>query len=77
MPAALVVPFRKSKGLQPEAKHNLIWGWFRLVLGLTQMSAAAAAILTFFAVGLEWRTWALMGIGLSASVLSRWIYRGR
>ncbi len=77
MPAGLLLPYRKRKPLEPEVKHNLVWGWFRLLLGMTQMMGASAAILSFFAVGLNWHTWVLLGIGLTASIISRCLYRGR
>jgi hypothetical protein len=75
MAVAVALPFRKRKTIPLEAKPVLIWGWFRLFLGLTQMMAASGAILSFFEQGLVWQTCSLLGVGLGVSAFSRWLYR--
>jgi hypothetical protein len=77
MPVVIALPFRKRKISSDETRNVVVWGWFRLFLGLTQMMMASAAILSFFARGMVWQTCVLAGLGLGTSILSRWLYRGR
>ena len=59
------------------ARHKLIWGWLRLILGWAQMSLAAAAFGALLIVGNHPVTWAF-GIGaMLATITSRMLYHGK
>lgn len=77
MPVAIALPLRRRKASSDGTRNVLVWGWFRLFLGLTQMLTASGAILSFFARGMVWQTCFLVGLGLGTSFLSRWLYQGR
>jgi hypothetical protein len=53
------------------------WGWFRLLLGVTQMVFSVLGALFLFTLGLDWRTIGATLIATSAAVMSRRLYRGK
>lgn len=55
----------------------LYWGWLRMVLGVLQMSSAAAAVYAVFKIGFEDVTVALVLLAFATTALSRWLYRGK
>ncbi|MBW4626515.1 MAG: hypothetical protein KME49_13700 [Brasilonema octagenarum HA4186-MV1] len=58
-------------------RHTLIWGYLRLFLGVMQTSLAAAAILMVVNVGVRPITVIVATSALTATVISRLIYKGK
>lgn len=57
--------------------HRLIWGWVRLVLGLTQIALTGTAIILLVHGGFTWRAVTALGIAFIATIASRILYKGR
>ena len=58
-------------------RHNLIWGWLRILLGVMQTSLAAAGIWMLLTIGSRPVTLIVVGGALTATIISRLIYKGR
>lgn len=58
-------------------RHTLIWGWLRVVLGMMQTSLAAAGVFMLLTVGTRPVTLIVVGGALTATMISRSIYKGR
>lgn len=63
--------------MQERKRHECVWGWLRLTLGLVQMTFAAAGVGAVFAFGMHWLTYLSVAIATAATIVSRLIYRGR
>ena len=63
--------------LSSREKHYLVWGLLRLVLGVLQMTFAAAAILNLIFIGLTPATLSYAAVATIATLLSRILFRGR
>lgn len=57
-------------------RHKLIWGWLRILLGVIQTSLAAAGIWMLLTVGSRPVTLIVVGGALTATIISRLIYKG-
>ena len=57
--------------------HRLLWGWVRLVLGLTQMSFSVTAAYLLAVRGLQWRVGVAALVATVAAIVSRFLYAGR
>lgn len=62
--------------MNDEARHRLVWGWLRVLLGWAQMVLAAAAVVALLAVGFHPVTWVLAAGAVVTTITSRLIYRG-
>lgn len=58
-------------------KHYLVWGIFRLILGVIQMASAAAAMLYLIFSGLSRDTLIYAVVATIATLGSRVMFRGR
>lgn len=58
-------------------KHYLVWGMFRLVLGVIQMTFAAAALLHLIFTGLSPATLIYTAVATIATLVSRVLFGGR
>jgi hypothetical protein len=56
--------------------HRLLWGWLRLVLGLTQMAFTVAALLLIGA-GIYGRGIVAASLATAATIASRHLFAGR
>jgi hypothetical protein len=68
---------RRLQSVPVSRNHRLLWGWARLLLGLTQMSFAITAAYLFAFRGLQWRVGVAALIATVAAVVSRVFYGGR
>ncbi len=59
------------------ARHTFIWGWVRIFLGVIQTSLAAAGIWLLLTVGSRPITLIVVGGALTATIISRFIYKVR
>jgi hypothetical protein len=77
-----------TAGHAPQAEHPrspsvnngkaaFVWGWLRLVLGITQITFSVWSVVLIVRDGLQPKTGIVIGLGFLALALSRWIYRGR
>ncbi|KAB8333637.1 hypothetical protein SD80_012655 [Scytonema tolypothrichoides VB-61278] len=57
--------------------HVFIWGWLRIFLGITQTVLAATGVLMFLSVGSRPITLIVIGGALSATIISRLLYKGK
>ncbi len=57
--------------------HYLLWVGIRLVLGLTQMAFAVAAVYLLAFDGFHWRAGVVLSVAAVAAALSRLLYAGR
>lgn len=62
---------RKAEG------HGFVWGGGRLVLGITQMVFSLATVIAFLYGGLSNATTVCFLVASAATLLSRFLYRGR
>ncbi len=69
--------FRRFPSVPVSGEHRVVWGWLRLVLGLTQMAFAVTAAGLLISGGVHWP--ALVAISLTgiAAGASRYLYRGQ
>lgn len=58
-------------------RHTIIWGWLRVFLGLMQTSLAVAGILMLLTIGSRPITLVVVGGALTATIISRLIYKDR
>lgn len=58
-------------------RHIFIWGWLRIFLGITQTVLAATGVLMFFTVGSRPMTLIVVGGALTATIISRLLYKGK
>ncbi len=58
-------------------RHIFIWGWLRIFLGITQTVLAATGVLMFLTVGSRPITLIVVGGALTATIISRLLYKGR
>lgn len=63
-------------GVPVSSDHRLLWGWIRLVLGLTQMAFTATACLLIFH-GFYGRAVVAIALATAATVISRYLFAGR
>lgn len=63
--------------IEATARHKMIWGWLRLVLGFAQMSLVAASLRALLTVGLRPVTWIFFIGATAATLTSRLLYHGR
>lgn len=61
----------------PTPQNVVYWGWFRLALGVLQMSCSAYAVFLIFWLGLEPVTWGFIAAAIGLTALSRLLFRGR
>lgn len=58
-------------------QHRLVWGGLRFFLGLAQMWLAIAGLTLLVTIGLRAVTVVVVIAATVATVISRWLYRGR
>lgn len=58
-------------------RHIFIWGWLRVFLGITQTVLAATGVLMFLTVGSRPITLIVVGGALTATIISRLLYKGK
>ena len=68
---------RRLHSVPVSGNHRLLWGWARLVLGLTQMSFSLTAAYLWVWRGFQWRVGVAVLIASVAAVVSRVLYAGR
>ena len=56
-------------------QNKLIGGWLRILLGITQMVLAAAAMIVWLVSGLRPLAWWLAGAAICVTIISRLLYR--
>ena len=67
----------RLRSLPASNEHRLLWGWIRLVLGLSQMGFALATVYALAFDGLHWRAGVAALIAAIAAATSRFLYAGR
>jgi hypothetical protein len=60
-----------------DSERKLVWGWFRLLLGLAQMGLAAAGFVLLIMVGVQIVTVLFLLGATAATIASRLLYAGR
>jgi hypothetical protein len=63
--------------MKDEKPSKFIGGWFRVFLGILQMTLAGAAALTWLSGGSERVVWLLAIAALVAVIISRMLYRSK
>ena len=58
-------------------QHKLVWGGLRFFLGLAQMWLALGALALLVTIGLRPVTYVFAGAATAATIISRFLYRGR
>ena len=75
--AARRLAHRGLSGNAVSSEHRLLWGWIRLVLGLTQMAFAAAAVYLVASIGFHWRALVAVAVAGLTTGASRYLYAGK
>jgi hypothetical protein len=68
---------KRTLGVPDLRDHRLLWGWIRLVLGLTQMAFAVSAVYLLARDGFHWRMAVSACVAGVAAIASRLLYAGR
>ena len=68
---------RRFRSVPVSSVHRWLWGWMRLVIGLTQIGFALAATYLFVDGGLNWRSGIAVSMSTVATVASRYLFAGR
>lgn len=70
-------PRQRIPNVPVSSEHRFVWGWMRLVLGLTQMAFAATAIFLVASSGFRWRAVVAISVAGVAAVASLYLFAGR
>jgi hypothetical protein len=68
---------RPFPSVAASSEHRLVWGWMRLVLGLTQMAFSVTAVVLVIFSGFTWRALVAISLAGAAAGASRYLYAGR
>ena len=68
---------RRFRSVPVSSDHRWLWGWMRLVIGLTQIGFALAAAYLLVEGGLNWRSGIAASMSTVATVASRYLFAGR
>jgi hypothetical protein len=69
--------FRRFPSVPVSSEHRAVWGWLRLVLGLTQMAFAVTAAGLLISSGVHWPALVALSLTGIATGASRYLYRGQ
>ena len=67
----------QTRSVPVSSDHRWLWGWMRLLIGLTQMGFALAAAYLLIESGLNWRSAIAASMCTVATVASRYLFAGR